>query len=350
MKITLYLETKILDFELPNEIEGSFSYDENPKSNSKLINIEAIDGAWNLYSTKDVSVLTNGNAVMNTKVQSNSFYNVKKDDKLYLIYVSDPKQNNILTYKYSQNTNMIIGNDENCNIKYNNNFINKAILCIKYEENSLVLSKLSQDSIYKNNKIVKNKKALIVPGDIISTYGINIIFLNNLFLINNPNNLLTIKEGESGIQSQIFSVDKNKSDIDIKDKELYKESEFFSKSPRIRRFIETKDINIDQPPRNNLREDMPLLLTIGPMLTMGATSVMMLANTIMRVNSGQTTYANSWPQIVTSIAMLASTLLWPNIIRWYSKHRQKKIKQETIDKYKINLIKKKNKLKEIYKL
>ena len=46
MKIYLYLENKILDFSIPKKVSGSFSFDENPEEESKLINIEARDNEW----------------------------------------------------------------------------------------------------------------------------------------------------------------------------------------------------------------------------------------------------------------------------------------------------------------
>ena len=46
MRIYLFLADKIVDFVLPLEIMGSFSFDENPDEESKLINIEARDNQW----------------------------------------------------------------------------------------------------------------------------------------------------------------------------------------------------------------------------------------------------------------------------------------------------------------
>ena len=60
------------------------------------------------------------------------------------------------------------------------------------------------------------------------------------------------------------------------------------------------------------------------MATMGIMSVVMVANTIINVSSGETTMAKSWPQLVTSGAMLLSMLMWPAIMRVYNK-KQKEI-------------------------
>ena len=39
MRIYLYLANEILEFSIPKEISGSFSFDENPEEETKLINI-----------------------------------------------------------------------------------------------------------------------------------------------------------------------------------------------------------------------------------------------------------------------------------------------------------------------
>ena len=57
MKIYLYLNDKIINFSLPGQIEGSFSFDYNMNEESKLINIEARDGNWVIYSTKNTKLI-----------------------------------------------------------------------------------------------------------------------------------------------------------------------------------------------------------------------------------------------------------------------------------------------------
>ena len=73
---------------------------------------------------------------------------------------------------------------------------------------------------------------------------------------------------------------------------------------------------------------MPLIMTIAPMLTMGITSLTTLLNTILKLNSGQTDIESSWPQLVSGVAMLLSSMLWPVITNIYNKHRKKVKEQE----------------------
>ncbi len=93
---------------------------------------------------------------------------------------------------------------------------------------------------------------------------------------------------------------------------------------------------------------MPLILTIGPMLTMGLISAVTVLNTINGIVSGKNTLANSWPQLVTSGIMLISMLVWPLITQTYNKKRRKKKLKETINKYNKYLDKKREELLKEY--
>ena len=59
MKIYLFLNDRLVNFFLPMEIEGSFSFDPSFDEEAKLINIEARDGKWVIYSTNDSKLIIN---------------------------------------------------------------------------------------------------------------------------------------------------------------------------------------------------------------------------------------------------------------------------------------------------
>ena len=90
MRVYLFLNDKIVDFTLPKEIVGSFSFDVDEEEDIKLINIEAKNGGWVIYSTIDVSVLSGENNILEfQQLINNSFYILRRRDINYLIYVSD---------------------------------------------------------------------------------------------------------------------------------------------------------------------------------------------------------------------------------------------------------------------
>lgn len=342
MKIYLYLPDKILNFSLPKEILGSFSFDEDPNEESKLINIEAQNSSWVIYSTVDSQVIVNNSPIRSANLQANSFYIIQRNNKQYLVYVSELFESNIALYSYDQALDLIIGNDSNSNIYYNCELINGAISHIHYDNNQLVLERNSNIPIYINNKAVLSQRYIIVYGDTLNIYGLKIMFLNNLLLMNNPSNKITITCPQ--IKAYLVPNAEPAKNIEIKDVDLYKKEDYFSKSPRIRRIIETKEINLSPPPSSQNSEELPLILTIGPMLTMGITSATTMISTISRINSHETTIQEQWPSLITAGAMLISTLLWPLLTRIYNKKVQKRKKQELITKYGLYLQEKKKEL------
>ena len=54
---------------LPSQVFGTFAFDSNDDEDTKLINIEADNDEWFLYSTTGVRVLDNGNYTYRLKLE-----------------------------------------------------------------------------------------------------------------------------------------------------------------------------------------------------------------------------------------------------------------------------------------
>ena len=79
---------------------------------------------------------------------------------------------------------MIIGNTNNANIKYNSPYLGQNEIKIYKNETGIVLEQ-SQAVSYKNDILIKETKATIQNGDTINIFGLKLIFLNNIILMNN---------------------------------------------------------------------------------------------------------------------------------------------------------------------
>lgn len=347
MKITLFLNDKLIDFKLPNIISGSYSFDPNEKEESKLINIEANDGRWILYETSDVKIVTNNGISNKVSVDVNSFYVLKRNNINYLIYVSNLKFNSIKAYSYNTDINLIIGNINDATIKYDLQYLNNQLVKISVQNGKLTLERTTSLPVYINKFALQNTNYILTNGDLVEVYGISLLFLNNILLINQ---VATIDLGRAKITNYPFPLLDNPINVEVKDIDLYNKDDYFSKSPRLRRIIETKTIKLSAPPRENDSNQLPLILVIGPMLTMGIMATTMLVNNISRIYSHQTTVAESWPQLVMSGTMLISMLVWPLVTQWYNRRMKKKHKEELIKKYSAYLDAKRKELTEEAKL
>ena len=334
MKIYLFLINQIVSFNLPKEVFGSFSFDENDNNDTKLINIEARDGKWVLYSTSNVSILDGNQIIEEIPITENNYYILRRDDINYLIYISELFDSSFKAYSYDSNIDLTIGNSNDCSIVYNFEYIDKPIK-IYNKNGQILLEKNKSTIIYINKKILELDEYYIKNGDQINIFGFKIIFLKELLLMNNPNNMVNINT--TSINEYELNQDQDYQDIEIKDVNLYEKDDYYTKTPRLKRSITTKEIQLSPPPNSEKKEDLPLILTIGPMMTMGVMSGITLYRSLSKLIDGTGDLDSVLPQLIMSIIMLTSMLVWPNITRAYNKKRIERDRKKLIEKYTIYL-------------
>lgn len=332
MKIYLFLADKLYEFDLSKDPFGSFSFDFNPDEENKLIHIEAENNQWVLYSTDDVKIMFDGVPHNRTLLRPNSFYVLIRNDIQYLIYVADIRFCKIFSYKYDQNIKLNIGNSDSSNIKYNCPYVNGKNVSVNFKENQFVLENPEHVVLYVDKKFIPDTTYKFGIGSELFIYGLNILFLNSVLLIKDVNGLVSVVSDQAGIVGFNMPLPDKPENINIKDVDLYKVDDYFSKSPRLRRIIETKEIKLTEPPQTN-KDSTPLLLTLGPMFTMGLVSVTNFLGTISRIQNGQATVAECKTELITEGAMLASMLLWPLMTQLYNKVKQAIDRKRTFRKY-----------------
>ncbi len=341
MKILLYDFEEINTFVLPNQVSGSFCFDSNPIEEHKLINIEEKNGVWVLYNTSSVKITGYNAEVSEVVLTEYNYYYLERNNNVYLIYVLPA----IETYKffsYDNKLNITIGSNNSCNIIYDAVVTKEYIVKIFFKNGNLVLQNFNGLVYIDNNKLL-DKEVIIKTGSEIIIFGMKIIVLDNLLFIRNTPNKLSI----NGLVPYEFPVEDNPQNIEVEDISLYKEEDYFSKSPRFRRIIEKKEIKLSSPPKIDNTNKMPLILTVGPMLTMGITSGTMLLSTVLQLKNGETTIDRTWPQLIGGGAMLISMLIWPIVTQWYNGHLDKKNKIIVEEKYNKYLEIKKNELNKV---
>ena len=115
--------------------------------------------------------------------------------------------------------------------------------------------------------------------------------------------------------------------------ELYTEHDYFFHTPRLKQSVVEAEIKIDSPPQSQLEEEMPFLLTVGPMITMLSSSVMNAYTTIYGISSGKRTLSDSIPGLVMCASMLIGGLIIPRLTNSYQKKMKKKKEKKRVTKY-----------------
>ena len=325
MNILLYLKDNILTFKLPIEVSGSYSF-YAMENESSLINVDSIDDNWYLCQTSDVKIVNGNSYVEKTLLKNDSFYVLEKDKERYLIYVENKSFENIVSYKCDLNKGLTITNKEGSNITYSCPVYNTLDISLYRRANNIYVKK-DNNLVYKNKNILTNVETPLSSGDEVEIYGLRIMIVNDTIYVNKNSRVKTnLMVFDVPTLSEIVQVD-------VKDIPLYKKDDYYNKAPRIRRKVEEATIKIDKPPTFGNNQDLPMLLTIGPMITMGATSALTLINVVTQISSGATTLAASWPQLATSLAMIMSMFLWPFLIKHYNKKTKEENEYQTSLKF-----------------
>ena len=118
--------------------------------------------------------------INSTPLQVNNYYILRRNNINYIIYVTNNFDDGFQAYSYTENLNLIIGNDQNCNVYFPNDLLNGIVATIKIKEGSLVIEKNNNTNIYINKLIFNTKECYLKFGDQLNVYGLKITFLNKI--------------------------------------------------------------------------------------------------------------------------------------------------------------------------
>lgn len=354
MRVLLIKNDRIHDIKLPDKADGSYWISDNDSNGIKrnLISIEPENGRWKVISNKEVYFVANNKVIPFVYLQEGSFYTLRNEvEKTNLLIYCAPFYTNFTYYDIESNIDngIYIGSGENCLINYK--FIESNSIFIKKIDGELyIFDNKSKYGVYVNNIRVKDKQVLNI-GDVVFILGLKLVFIscvnNNkvyYYLGVNLNNNVAVRLLPSKLPDTIDSSFKE-DELDI-ESPLYDESEYFHKNPRFVYSIKPLDLVIDAPPARVEKNDNPVLLTIGPMITMSMTSMVSGYSAVSGVLSGNSTWKNAIPSLIICGAMLASMFIWPLFTKWYegkTRRRNEKMRQR---KYGAYIEKKRNQIVE----
>ena len=339
MKVLLLKDNKIRNFLLPKRVLGNVwitNFDENGNEKN-LINIESNNnGEWELVSNNEFYVIENSKKVPYVTLVESNVYLVKEayTDNLFYIYCSPTYENNMSYFSASTQllVGITIGKNKNSKIIYNSPYINDNHAEIIMKDNKIYITDFNTSlGTYVNGSRIKETQELFI-GDIIFIMGLKLILIKNagsyVIGMNSPQNLTSTFLSEAKIENEDSNYEEAEEE---KEMLLYSDDDYFHRTPRFIYSIDEYELKIDAPPSKNNRQETPLILTLGPMMTMSLTSLVTGYTTINNVLYGDSTWEKALPSLITCGAMLLSFLLWPFITNIFNRHLEKK-KEETRQK------------------
>ena len=337
MIVTLIKRERTFTLHLPLTIKGQFwlSDKNNKELTRKVLSIEGLAGKWHIRGYRAVRITdSTGREVRTVEMEPDSFYLVSfgTSEEPAVLFCEEITPGRLNFQKYWINAidgvSINIGRNPDNAIVYDKKFVSGDHCTLMYHKGHWTI----QDNKSGNGTFVNSyavSSAQVWPGDSIYILGLTIIIGSNFIAINNPNNNVQLNAGIFR-QYQPELLDSTGHDDSLDDEN--DETEFFYRTPRFKRDIEKATFTIDPPPQPQNNDETPVLLTIGPSITMAMMAVTTGSFAVMNaISTGNTRMAI--PAMVMSFSMLLGTILWPTLNRRYQKKRNLKKEEERQAKY-----------------
>ena len=346
MFVYIISKQKLISFTLPSKINGSYFIKDESKN---IINISESNGKWLATSNRNYKIMSNDDKELKSAYLANyQFLLLKEVDTgaYFIIYSVNVNDDNRKYYEIKGDNTITIGNKETNDICYLNKLVENSNLNLTYKGNSWLLEEAGGEyKAFVNGEPVA-KQMKLNHGDIIFLMGLKIIAFSNRLIIGAPHNSVHVNSNKLTAKQITKGTPKTLSQ-DSSEVELYEEKDYFERSPRFMQVIDKKTFKVDPHPQMPEEDQTPLLLTVGPMLTMGSVSLVMMVVAFMSLRNGTGNAMSVMPTLVMSFSMLGGTLLWPTLNRRFMKKQHKKKKAKIEKKYNEYLEKKEQELKEI---
>ena len=344
MQIVLIKAEKLYKYSFPNQNISTFWIKDLDDNNNErdLIAVEKKDKGWIIVSN-DVCYLESNNK--EEQLQKETFYPLKIVDgnnntTSALLYIHKENDPTYESYAIIDNGEYKIGTSGDQSIVLKSDLIapSHAIL-VKSEKGYEIKTVDIKYGIYVNDNKVGSKK--LESGDKIFILGYSIIVLDDYIIMNGDariNSPSIVRKTLPKFTAEL------KETVEDDNAVLYNDNDYFSRQPRFVTSINTDEIKIDNPPGKQEEDDTPLIYTIGPMITMTMTSAVSVSTSVINLMNNKTSKASAIPAIIVAVAMIASTLFWPSLMKRWTKKKQREKEAERQQKYKEYLAEKKQKI------
>ncbi|MFD0671945.1 type VII secretion protein EssC [Cohnella sp. GCM10027633] len=322
MQLSLLQDNELSSCVLPEKRKGQFwiTHRNDYGKEERLIGIEGVDGRWIMKSNRNAQIVgPDRTPIKEVAIDAPSFYtlSLSKGQRTAMLYaepVSEDRRR-FRKVKLPAHGSVSIGRAESSDIRYASAHVSSrhAELSIVREEVSIEDSG-SANGLFVNGERVRRRT--LKPGDVVYVLGLKLVLGKDFIAINNPDGLVTVRTDLLPPYGKHPASAEEEDD----DPEEWTGHSFF-RSPRFKRDIRPAEIRIDPPPAMGNHEPTPLMLMLGPSITMGMSAAFVAMITVQNSMNATGGIRNALPSLVMSSSMLVGAFLWPLLSR---KHESKK--------------------------
>lgn len=295
---------------LPLKLEGKYFFTmNNSRQCIDFLSIESTSGYWRAVCKKQAYIKDiNQQNFDHALLQDRNFLHIYYKEMECVLYTEfiGIQQKIFKNYFVQNNSRLLIGRNDECDIWYQSNFVTRQHAELQYIDGIWVVEDLgSKNGVFVDGIRVKARVTKrLAFGSKISILGIQIIIGTNFLSINGGERIRINP-------SKLYAIEKVKNYEDIKFcKDGYKEKAF-NRLPWQRKKYVINPIEIEAPPLSMNSNQMPLILRMGSSMVMGGSAMM----------SGH-------------YASVLSMLLFPMLSSRYTDKEKKEYEKERTSKYK----------------
>lgn len=334
MIINFICNDHITTITLPQKVSGQYWF--NDEDGRKFTCIEGVGNAWQLKAPADYGLIKGGESADAEARKPAETVTLSGENELLIfkrckgkpdpagsrIYVfAEQETEDRMLYRMVQVPDpfeITVGSGRiPRTLTYQNHYVSTEHLVLRYQDGCWTMTdEKSLNGTFVNG--IRRRTAALNYGDLIFVMGLKLIVGKGFLAFNNP-------EGRAAVHADALQpLIPAKYHAPETEEELPEtETQFFDRSPRFKRDVTPVEIQIESPPASGKGDDMPIILTIGPAMTMAMAS--MTTGIFAVVNALSTGNVRSAiPSLVMSGSMCLGTLLWPTLTRKF----QNKIKAE----------------------
>lgn len=171
------------------------------------------------------------------------------------------------------------------------------------QDNRWAIQDRSKNGTYLNGRRLKKEQYLNF-GDQITLFGLRLIFLGSCLAV-------CALSGDFEVNESVLPRLRLREGLVLPEQEVGEEAKlFFKRSPRTVEKLNTEKIEIEGPPQRNQSRRRPLLLTIGPSLTM---ALPMMLGCLMSIQSSRAAGGSSammYTGLITAVSSALIGIIW----------------------------------------
>lgn len=307
------------------------------------LEMEIINGVWRFVKNKNYRIEDETRKVFFDKALESGklIYLYNSTGVLISLLFMESKFNSVGMKKYLLNgqSTITIGNNVGNIVCYNlYTYISRTHATLNRSNNGWTITDQSSNGTFVNSTKI-NGTVQLKFGDVITIFGLKIVFLNNCIAVGNTFGELIISD-----TIEQYSIGKINREETVQQKRTKKK--YFKRSPRNMELVMSDPIEIEGPPAAQKVKQRPLFMTIGPAFTMAIPMILGSVLAIFASKNGGGAYM--YTGIITAFASAGLGVFWAITNINYTKKVEKEEQDVRYNSYGKYLIDKAEELKHVY--